>query len=83
MKELKRKCVVCGRILKILINDRMGYYTGGHYFGKMKIPIGKGKWKKIGTSTILKSIQKITDIVEWSGKEKEVEYWECDKCYRE
>lgn len=60
-----------------------GHYTGGHYFGKMKVPIGKGRWKKVGATTILKPIQKMTDIVEWSGKEKEVEYWECDKCYIE
>ena len=69
--DKKKMCAVCGR------------RKGKNYFGKMKIPIGKGKWKKVGTTTILKPIQERTDIVKWTGKQKEVEYWECDKCFNE
>ena len=46
----------------------------------MKVPIGKGKYVKVGNSNIL---GKSTKIVEWNGKEKEFEYWECDKCFSE
>jgi len=82
MRNLKRRCVVCGKRLNIKLNrDRT--YAGGQYFGKMKIPIGKGKWKKVGISAILKPIQERTNVVKWTGKEREVEYWECNKCYKE
>ena len=58
-----------------------GHYRKGHYFGKLKLPIeGTGRYKKTGTSQILG--RKI-DVVEWVGKEKGVEHWECDDCYEE
>ncbi len=80
-RSLKRKCVVCGRSLKINILDNRGHYINGHYFGKFKIPIkGTGEYKKVGVSKIFK---KKVDIVEWTGKEKEFEYWECEECYNE
>lgn len=82
MRSLVRRCSVCGEKMKIKLNKDKTYF-GGNYFGKMKVPIGKGEWKKVGTSTILKSIQKRTDVVKWTGKEKEVEYWECNKCYEQ
>ena len=45
----------------------------------MKVPIrSTGKYKKIGTSRLF---GKKVEIVKWTGKEKEVEYWECNKCY--
>lgn len=75
-----RRCVSCGKKIKINILDKKGHYDNGHYFGKMKLPIGKGKYKKIGTD---KLFNKKVDIVKWTGKEKEVEYWECNKCYEE
>jgi hypothetical protein len=75
-----RKCVVCGKNIKIRILNKKGNYDGGHYFGKMKIPVGKGKYKKVGTTKLLK---KKVNVVNWTGKEKEVEYWECNKCYEE
>ena len=62
-----RKCSVCG---KNIIN--------GHYFGKVKIPVGKGEHKKVGISK-LGNIK--CDVVRWTGKGKHVEYWECNKCF--
>ena len=47
----------------------------------MKLPVkGTGKYKKVGKTRIGK--MKV-DVVKWTGKEKEVEYWECNKCYEE
>ncbi len=55
-------------------------YAGGHYFGQFKLPIKPGEYKKIGTTKIgrIKA-----DVVKWTGKEKEVEYWECNKCFED
>jgi len=75
--NLKRNCVICGKRLLIKV-DKKKKYAGGHYFGKMKVPIGKGKYIKVGNSNIL---GKRTKIVRWDGKEEEFEYWECDKCF--
>ena len=78
---LKRKCAVCNKNMKIRIFDRKGHYSNGHYFGKVKIPLkGTGKYKKVHTVRILK---RKVDVVEWTGKEKKLEYWECNKCYEE
>lgn len=76
---MQRRCIVCGKKITIhLYPDR--HYHGGHYFRKMKIPIGKGKYKKIGSTKLGK---KKVDVVKWTGKEKEIEYWECEACYSE
>ena len=77
--ELKKACGVCGKKLEIIL-DKDKNYSVGHYFWKIKIPVGKGEYIKIGTFSILK---KKYDVVKWTGKEKEFEYWECDKCYYE
>ncbi|MBN2517436.1 MAG: hypothetical protein JXB14_01185 [Candidatus Altiarchaeota archaeon] len=75
-----RSCCVCGKRLRIkLYPDRS--YRGGEFFGRHKIPIeGTGEYKKIDTFKIgdLEG-----DVVEWTGKEKEFEYWECPDCYSE
>lgn len=79
MKKLNRRCVFCGKKITIVrYNDK--YYRGGQYFGKHKIPIGKGEYKKVGTTKLFK--RKVS-VVKWTGKEKEVEYWECNACYNE
>lgn len=76
---INRKCVVCGKNIKAIILDKRGHYTDAHYFGKMQIPVkGTGTYKKIGTSKLFNA-----NIVKWTGKEKEVEYWECNGCYDE
>lgn len=78
MVEIKRNCVVCGKEMDIRI-DKRGRYNPGHYFGKRRIPIkGTGKYIEIGKSKVIKGAR----IVKWTGKEKEVEHWECNKCYK-
>jgi len=74
--KIKRGCIICEKGLIINVN-KDGTYDEGYFFGKMKFPIGKGKNVKVGTMKILG--RKI-DTVKWNGKEREVEYWECDKC---
>lgn len=78
-KKISRKCLVCGKRVNITLYPD-GHYNNGHYFNKLKLPIGKGEYKKIGTS---KLFGKKADVVKWTGKEKEVEYWECNECYEE
>jgi hypothetical protein len=78
-KTIKRKCLVCGKKLSIKVKEN-GAYNKGHYFGKMKFPVGKGKYKKVGRTRML---GKMSDVVKWIGKEKEIEYWECGKCFNE
>jgi len=79
IKKINRVCLVCGKRIRVtLYADR--HYRNGHYFATIKFPVGKGEYKKIGTSTLF---GKKVDIVKWTGKEKEVEYWECNICYDE
>jgi len=81
MKSLKRKCLICGKNIHIKILDKKGNYKNAYYFGKLKIPVeGTGKYKKTRT---VKFMKKKYDVVKWTGKEKEEEYWECKKCYEE
>lgn len=78
--KIKRNCVVCSKKMTIKIADN-GKYDKGHYFGKMKVPIeGTGKYVKTGT---FKHFDLKGDVVKWTGKEKEFEYWECEKCFNE
>lgn len=78
-RYVKKKCLVCGKKFDLVLLSN-GKYFGGAFFGKMKLSIGKGEHKKI--ETFNKNGLK-TDVVKWTGKEKEVEYWECSKCYKE
>lgn len=41
MQELKRKCAVCGKSLKILVREDLSYAGGHYFFGKGDTP-GKG-----------------------------------------
>ncbi len=67
------------RNLKIFV-DENGKYTGGHYFGKVKFPVGEGENRSLGKTNILDFEM---EVVEWTGDHEEVEYWECDDCYNE
>ncbi len=78
-KIINRKCIVCLGKLRIKVYEDK-HYKGGHYFNKMKVPIGKGEYKQISTTKLGR--RKIK-VVKWTGKEKEIEYWECNKCYEE
>ena len=78
IKKINGKCLVCGKKIRVNIYQD-GYYRGGHYFNKLKIPIkGTGRYKKAGTN---KLFGKKVNVVKWTGKVKEVEYWECNSCY--
>lgn len=79
IKRIIRKCLVCDKRINIKIYED-GHYIGGYYFNKLKIPIGKGQYKKVSTS---KFLGKKVNIVKWTGKEREIEYWECNDCYEE
>ena len=79
IRKITRKCLVCGKSIRIKVYED-GHYNKGYYFKKLKIPIGKGEFKKIRTTKIGK--RKI-DVVKWAGKEKEIEYWECNDCFEE
>lgn len=79
VEYIDRKCIVCGKELKIRLLDD-STYEGGHFFGRMELPVGDGEYKKMGKSDIF---GKEIDLVEWTGKKEEVEYWECDDCYYE
>ena len=77
MRIIKRDCVVCGKKLTIKVEDS-GKYSGGYYFGEVDAPIeGTGEWKQI------KEKFERMGIVEWTGKNKKVECWECEKCFNE
>ena len=74
---IERFCVVCGN--KIMVNLHRDYsYKNGHYFGVMNIPVGDGRYKEISKAT-----KTSPGVVEWTGKEKRIEYWECEKCFNE
>lgn len=78
VKELNRKCLVCGRKLKIIVKDKKGHYKGGHYFGKLEL---HKRYRSTGRHTKLGKMK--VGIAEGIGKLKIVEYWECDKCFKE
>lgn len=75
---MKRRCAVCGRNISIVLQGKK--YSSGHYFGKIKLPVGKGEHKKVGVYGYGKHK---FDVVKWTGKHKEFEYWECNKCFED
>jgi len=77
-KRLKRKCLICGKNFYTTVYQNRKY-SNGHYFGKQKFPVeGTGEWKKVGK---FKFGKLKGNTVKWTGKEKSVEYWECNDCY--
>lgn len=78
-RQIKRQCIVCDKRFSSAIYSN-GKYSNGHYFGKMKVPIGKGKYKKTSSFKLGK---KKYGVVKWTGKEKELEYWECNSCFEQ
>ncbi|MBI2075857.1 MAG: hypothetical protein HYT72_01245 [Candidatus Aenigmarchaeota archaeon] len=79
-KKFIRLCSVCGKSIKVTVY-KDGHYRNGHYFNRISLPIkGTGQYKKIGTTQLSKMV---VDVVKWTGKERKVEYWECNKCYEE
>ncbi len=80
--QIVKQCIVCGKSIKINVDEK-GNYDAGHYFGVVEFPIGKGKYKNICTSSILKIGRTLVQVAEWIGNKEKVEYWECNKCYTE
>lgn len=79
-KKLLRKCLVCRKKIRITVYKNK-HYEGGHYFNKIEVPIkGTGIYKKIKTT---KMLGMKVNVVKWTGKKKNVEYWECNSCYDE
>lgn len=77
-RKIKRRCLICGKNIYITFNSRK--YANGHYFGDIKLPFGSGEYKKLRTTKIGRHN---LDVVKWTGKEKRIEYWECNKCFEE
>ena len=80
IRKIRRECIVCGKRLRIVLYQD-GHYRNAQYFGKFKLPIkGTGEYKKTRN---IKIGRKKYDVVDWTGKEKEIEYWECNHCFEE
>lgn len=82
LKKLAKKCLVCGKDIKVIIYQDHSY-RGGHYFGK--IPIHKkgelDRAMKAGTRKV-RIGKMVVNILEKDLKPyKYREYWECPKCY--
>lgn len=77
-KSIKRTCLVCGGKISIKLFQSK-QYRGGHYFGKVSLPVGKGDYRKVGKFRLG---GKAYPVVKWAGKEKRVEYWECNACFK-
>lgn len=78
MPEINRSCVVCGDRIQIKVGAN-GRYDNGHFFGVIKVPIKRtGKYRRVGSSKVL---GRAVPVVKWTGKERDLEYWECDLCY--
>ena len=79
-KVIIRPCLVCGKKQRI-VQYKDGHCKGAYYFGIIKDPIeGTGEQVKTGT---FKLGRKTGNVVKWTGKTKDYEYWECKNCYQE
>ena len=79
-RRISRKCIVCGKRVGIILYQD-GHCVNAKYFGKLKLPIkGTGEYKKKGN---IKIGNKKYNVVNWTGKEREIEYWECNSCFEE
>ena len=77
LRNLKRRCLVCGKKIIIELNSD-GAYSGGCYFGKLDVPDTKN-WKRrvIGRSKIGNMDVK---VVNSPPVKKIIEHWECKDC---
>ena len=71
IRRIKRKCLVCGTKINIVLRGRI--YNSGHYFGKIKLPLKPGEYKKIGSTKVGRTM---VDVVKWTGKHEKIGYWE-------
>jgi len=76
---LAKKCVVCGKRMKVEIDDKTRVIlTKGIFYTKMKLPDKGAKIIKEWEEDLFDDGKKIK-VVEYD-KYKEVEYWECPRC---
>jgi hypothetical protein len=68
MPGAKLVCCLCGKKAGV---------GGGYYGGVMRLPSGKGEWRHVGFS---KMLGRRIPIVEWTGKYRQAEYFECRSC---
>jgi len=75
--EINKTCSVCGKYMRILMEgDKI--LSGGHYFGEVKVPIpDKGEYVATGYNKDLGC-----KVCKWLGEEIEMEYWECEECFK-
>ena len=78
-KIIERICAVCGKKLNIISYENHSY-EGGHYFGKIEIPVDWNSYKIIDDNYEIYPGWKVP-IFEWTCECAEEEYWECDDCY--
>ena len=77
---LNKKCLICGKPLKIEIDDKTNkILTPGVFFTKMELPTKDAKVIKEYKSKELKINNEPVTVVE-HDKYEEVEYWECPRC---
>jgi hypothetical protein len=76
-KQITRNCLVCGKRIRVTVYED-GTHKNGYFFGDIKLPLkGTGEYKKTGTCNIGGNEY---EVAKWTGKEKEMEYWECTSC---
>lgn len=83
LKRENKTCACCGKEIKVIIYTDKSY-CGGHYFGKIPICSKKEQEKsqKAGTHKS-KMGGHILNVCNYNPKPyKNLEYWECPKCYR-
>jgi len=74
-RHLTRTCMECGKTIEITVYED-DTYERGHYFGEFTLPDedSDGEYEKTGE-------WEGHDVVEWTGEEDSLEYWECDDCF--
>ena len=81
-KILEKKCVCCGKNVKIILYSKNNY-RGGHYFDKiplhtkseLRLALKAGSHKKVFGKTELLVLNQDPKPYAYA------EYWECPKCY--
>ena len=77
--RLNRKCVVCGKKIRVILYDDRSY-RGGHYFGK--IPLCKKEDIDFENTEKVKIGEMTLNVLKNDPKPYAYEeYWECPKCY--
>lgn len=81
-KRLNKKCLCCGRDIKVIIYSKSDY-RGGHFFGKLPLTTKAEEKKsfKAGTHKEIIGGHEFNILNVDPKPYAFVEYWECPKCY--